>query len=108
MNLNGNARLSSLCLLVHLEQDGRQSVGRRAYLKRVCRLRFSFFANDIGCAACAGCRAMEALGPGFERRDASRDGLARRLGKFGRLALRCSRRLRLGSGLVAQLVRARA
>jgi hypothetical protein len=23
---------------------------RRAYLKRVCRLRFSFFANDFDCA----------------------------------------------------------
>lgn len=30
---------------------------RRAYLKRVCRLRFSFFANDFDCAR-APCRPL--------------------------------------------------
>jgi hypothetical protein len=50
---------------------------RRAYLKRVCRLRFSFFANDFDLRSRA---ASHPLGAGAPRgRGTSRD---------GRLALR--------------------
>ena len=36
----------SLFLSVLLEQDGRESLLPSRIPKRVCRLRFSFFAND--------------------------------------------------------------